>query len=67
MQKPPIKRLLESLQNISETELYEELLQEKNDEELHALNENELFTLIFKVLKRIKMKKMRKEVKLFYI
>ena len=67
MQKPPIKRLLESLQNISETELYEELLQEKNDEELHALNENELFTLIFKVLKRIKMKKMRKEVKLIYI
>ena len=64
MQKPPIKRLLESIQGISDIEVYEELLQEKNDEELHEMSENELLALILEVLKRTKM---RKEVKLIYI
>ena len=67
MQKPPIKRLLGSLQDISEIEVYEELLQERNDEELHQMNESELLALILKVLKRIKLRKMSKEVKLIYI
>ncbi|MFX0083206.1 MAG: hypothetical protein ACFE94_15790 [Candidatus Hodarchaeota archaeon] len=53
--------------DISQEQIYQELLKEKSDKELHEMDENELIFLILEVLKRLEKKKMKKEVKLIYI
>lgn len=58
---------MRTLKDLSQEQVYQELLKEKSDDELHIMEENELLFLILEVLKRIEKKKMRKEVKLIYI
>ncbi|MFX0024182.1 MAG: hypothetical protein ACFE9S_17785 [Candidatus Hermodarchaeota archaeon] len=52
---------------ISQDQIYEELLKIKTDEELHEMPEDELTDLIIFLLPRIKKKPMKKEVKMIYI
>jgi len=58
---------MQTLSDISQEQVYQELLKENSDDELHEMEENELLSLILEILKRIEKKKMKKEVKLIYI
>jgi len=58
---------MRTLSGISQEQVYQELLKENSDEELHEMEENELLLLILEALKRIEKKKMKEEVRLIYI
>jgi len=58
---------MRTYEEISQEQVYQELLKEKNDEELHEMEELELLFLVIRVLERIGKKKMKKEVRLIYV
>jgi hypothetical protein len=61
-----IKTLIEMNQEISQEQVYQELLKEKSDTELHEMSEEEIEWLVRKIILRLR-KKMDKEVKTIYI
>jgi hypothetical protein len=52
---------------MEQNQIYQELLKENSDEELHEKSEDELVNLISRALLKIRKKKMEKDVKLIYV
>ncbi|MFX1317222.1 MAG: hypothetical protein ACFE9T_15275, partial [Promethearchaeota archaeon] len=65
--KERIKWFLQTFKEISQDELYKELLKERTDNELHEMSEEELIDLILQVLNKMRKKKMKKEVKQIFV
>lgn len=64
---PKVKMIFDKLKEKDRERVLDELLKQKNDEELHQMSEEEIIELILKIIYWLRLKKMRKEVELIYV
>lgn len=65
-----IKKLIDSDLEISDIQVYQELLKDFSEEELHEMSEDILFELIVQIMRQLRKKMYKKidqEVKMIYI
>lgn len=64
---PKVKLIIDKLKEKVREQVLDELLKQKNDEELHQMSEEEIIELILKIIYRLRLKKMEKEVEMIYV